>query len=126
MKDDCWIWAKAIDRCGYGRISFNGRNDMAHRVIYESLKADIPQGMQLDHLCRTPSCVNPDHLEPVTQAENLLRSPISNSGKTHCKWGHKFTEGNILVRKDRFARICRKCLKRRNKERLLRGELSVC
>lgn len=69
----CWIWQRATTNRGYGHINCGGRHQMAHRVYYERARGKVPAGMQLDHLCREPSCVNPDHLEPVTNAENTRR-----------------------------------------------------
>lgn len=68
----CWEWTGAQDQ-GYGLFSFEGRPVRAHRWLWELLVELIPAGLQLDHLCRNHSCVNPDHLEPVTQAENIRR-----------------------------------------------------
>jgi hypothetical protein len=67
----CWIWQRAKDQNGYGMIGANGKR--AHRAYYEANKGPISEGMQLDHLCRNHSCVNPDHLEPVTNSENQRR-----------------------------------------------------
>ena len=69
----CWIWNRARGPLGYGATFFNGRVRRAHRVFYEQRKGIIPVGYELDHLCRTPPCVNPDHLEPVPHAENCRR-----------------------------------------------------
>jgi hypothetical protein len=68
----CWLWLGSL-RSGYGRFSLNGKTCEAHRVSYEHLVGPIPQGMMIDHLCRTRCCINPDHLEPVTNAENIRR-----------------------------------------------------
>ena len=71
---DCWIWTGCRIRHGYGRISGPGRKPLlAHRVAYELTYGPIPDGLELDHLCRNPSCVRPDHLEPVTHLENVRR-----------------------------------------------------
>lgn len=77
---DCWLWMGSLDGHGYGqiqtgRVSVNGHHapDKAHRVSYELHVGPIPEGLQLDHLCRNPSCVNPKHLEPVTNQENTQR-----------------------------------------------------
>lgn len=82
---ECWLWTGAKDRGGYGKFSRAGRGvsaAMAHRWSYEHLIGEIPAGLQLDHLCRTPACVNPWHLEPVTREENLARTRgIAQPGK---------------------------------------------
>lgn len=72
-ESECWLWQRAIDRDGYGRRHAKP----AHRYIYERERGPIPDGLQLDHLCRTPRCVNPDHLEPVTAAENRRRADLA-------------------------------------------------
>lgn len=70
--DDCWLWRGALNNRGYGRLT-RGGHVYAHRYVYELERGPIPTGMQLDHLCRTPACVNPAHLEPVTGTENVRR-----------------------------------------------------
>ena len=71
--DDCWEWAGAHDNHGYSKTSFEYRDMAAHRVAYELVVGPIPEGLTIDHLCRNRGCVNPAHLEPVTQRENTLR-----------------------------------------------------
>jgi hypothetical protein len=73
----CWIWGLALNPNGYGHIEREGRHHGAHRWVYEQIVGPIPAGMTIDHLCRNKPCVNPDHLEPVTHAENLRRRPCS-------------------------------------------------
>lgn len=115
----CWIWIGRLSEQGYG-LYHPGRNEagqaitgQAHRVAYELLVGDIPDGLQLDHLCRIPACVNPDHLEPVTARENVLRSfsPTAiNARKTHCKWDHEFTPENTYRPPNQpTKRKCRTC-----------------
>lgn len=70
----CWLWIGPIDKGGYGRLTWQGRKTSAHRVVYRILRGRIPARRVLDHLCRVRSCVNPDHLEPVTIVENNLRA----------------------------------------------------
>lgn len=106
----CWIWTAARST-GYGRVSYNGRTVVAHRVVYEILVGPIPDGLQLDHLCRNRACVRPDHLEPVTQRENLLRGqtiPARHAARTHCNWGHRFDSTNTGRTVDGYRR-CRRC-----------------
>lgn len=91
--DTCWLWTAALVK-GYGRFTSDVRQMGAHRWSYEALVGPIPEGLTLDHLCRNPRCVNPDHLEPVTQRENVARIPR----KTHCPQGHPFTAENTYVR----------------------------
>lgn len=70
----CWLFIGGQTGDGYGRFSVNGRLEVPHRTAYEMFVGEIPAGLQLDHLCRTRHCVNPDHLEPVTPSENIRRS----------------------------------------------------
>lgn len=125
--DECWPWPGAVDRQGYGKATLNMKQTTAHRVVYQRLVGPIPAGLQLDHLCRNPPCVNPAHLEPVTAWENTLRSPIApsalNSKKTHCKHGHEFTEENTYRYKTfRYCRTCSRLSRARARARLRETE----
>ena len=91
--ESCWIWNGWKDSKGYGRLLISGKRIPAHRLAYEYVKGNIPDNFQIDHLCRNPSCVNPDHLEAVTQKVNILRgiSPSAIKARmTKCKRGHLF------------------------------------
>lgn len=106
---DCWIWQRYIEPKGYGRCYVKGLGQLAHRVSYQVFVGPIPDGYELDHLCRERSCCNPDHLEPVTHDENMRRG--HNATKTHCTRGHQLTGPNVrlLLRKGKHVRICRAC-----------------
>lgn len=69
----CWTWQLWVKNTGYGEVKVRGKRRLAHRVVYEQHRGAIPAGLELDHLCRNPNCVNPDHLEPVTHATNIQR-----------------------------------------------------
>ena len=92
--DACWSWLGARSQTGYGRFWVDGKTVKAHRWAYEHLVGPIPDGLTIDHLCRVRSCVNPAHLEPVSNRVNVLRgdAPAArNARKTHCVRGHEFT-----------------------------------
>lgn len=106
----CWIWSGQPAGSGYGCLEINGKNYYAHRFGYELLRGPIAEGMVIDHLCRNKICVNPWHLEVVTQRENILRGdtlPAENLAKTHCLRGHPLSGGNL--RRYRGWRRCRAC-----------------
>lgn len=102
----CWLWTAATNDAGYGVLRMDGRNHRAHRVSYEAFVGAIPEGLQLDHLCRVRSCVNPAHLEPVTPLVNTRRSPLIGK-QTACPRGHDYTEANTY--QGREGRLCRTC-----------------
>lgn len=111
----CWVWQKYTTPKGYGRI---GRL-RAHRVAFEVFRGTIPAGLEIDHLCRVRNCVNPDHLEPVTGRENIMRSdapPAINARKTECDKGHPFDNQNARVRPN-GRRACRRCDRDRKRHR---------
>lgn len=77
----CWVWRLCKTRAGYARVASGVGSVLAHRVLYEEKFGAIPQGLCLDHLCRVRACVNPDHLEPVTLAENIRRGSVAKLTK---------------------------------------------
>lgn len=113
----CWEWAGSPDPAGYGSYSLAGRAVRSHRVAYELLVGPIPDGLVLDHLCRNRGCVNPDHLEPVTQGENARRGLVGLKRKTHCIRGHRLSDENTYKHRPGNGRPCKQCA--RDKQRRL-------
>lgn len=109
----CWIWLASVSPSGYGkfRLSDPRRLVAAHRFAYELEVGPIPEGLDLDHLCRNRGCVNPAHLEPVTRSENVRRG---TKGRlvTHCPQGHEYDEANTYV-SPQGLRHCRRCRRER-------------
>lgn len=106
----CWHWHGEVTRNGYGRVKWGGKRYLTYRLIYEMIKGPVPEGLQLDHLCRNRLCVNPEHLEPVTISENIRRGEMGFGRLSGlCKNGlHDITdEGNIYLGGGR--RTCYKC-----------------
>lgn len=114
----CWLWTAAKNRGGYGVINRGRREGVAivHRAVWELLVGPIPEGTELDHVCRIRACCNPDHLEPVTRAVNVARGArrAGAQRKTHCKNNHRFTPENTLPNGPR-GRACRKCMNAANR-----------
>lgn len=112
----CWEWQGTVTSSGYAKSA----GVFVHRLMYESHVAPIPDGYEVDHLCRNTSCVNPAHLEAVTPKVNKLRSTspwANNARKTHCDNGHAFTPDNIYVWQNR--RHCKTC--KRERQNAARG-----
>lgn len=103
---DCWIWTACTLSDGYGRFSLGGKVMLAHRVSLLLSGRDIPAGMEVDHLCRTPACVNPAHMECVTRTEHAKRS--LSATKSACVHGHLFDAKNTYIRPS-GQRDCRAC-----------------
>jgi len=115
----CWLWTGASTIDGYPCVRNNGKTARAHRVIYELLVGQIPEGLTLDHLCNTPRWVNPTHQVPATHRENILRGNAMgarHARKTHCDNGHAFDLLNTRIT-SRGWRICRACETANHKRR---------
>lgn len=118
----CWIWQGSRTNKGYGRIMRFGKQYHAHRVVWELLVGEVDPDLVLDHLCRERACVNPDHLEPVTNVENVRRGEgvcAQNARKTHCPQGHPYDEANTYRIKT-GGRSCRACARIRTRVRRAR------
>lgn len=112
----CWQWTGHLDD-GYGHIRVNNKQGQAHRFSYEQFRGPIPDGMEIDHLCRNRACVNPAHLEAVTSVVNTLRGEsfaARNARKTHCPSGHPYDDANTRIDK-RGSRVCRACIRRHSR-----------
>lgn len=108
---DCWLFTGGLSSHGYATIRLDRHDVLVHRAVYEMLVGKVPEGLVLDHLCRVRHCANPDHLEPVTCRENLMRGATDAARKaswTHCLSGHPFDEVNTARRSD-GTRRCRAC-----------------
>lgn len=141
----CWLWRNRVGSKGYAYFTRDSghtpRTVLAHRFAYEMMVGPIPDGAQLDHLChnedqscaggwkcRHRSCVNPAHLEPVSQSVNQKRGRIGDRNRekydtiTHCPQGHPYDEGNTYRRPGFEHRTCRECSRQRARARSLRAQ----
>lgn len=112
----CWQWTGWTNRLGYGITRYDGREQRVHRVAFQLLRGSLPERddhgkrLVIDHLCRNRSCVNPDHLEPVTDGENIRRGEglsAKRARQQRCRRGHLLAGDNLIVR--RSGRRCRTC-----------------
>jgi hypothetical protein len=107
----CWKWRLSLNHDGYGRANYKHRQMLAHRTSYEAFVGEVPAGQELDHLCRTRECVNPDHLEAVSHYVNIMRGKCFsslNAKKTHCHAGHPLSGSNVYTTRN-GGRVCRTC-----------------
>jgi len=116
----CWKWISTVNDKGYGVFTPKTNQSIAaHRYSYQIFKGIIPAGLIIDHLCRNPGCVNPEHLEVVTYRENEMRGinpqlvRLRQLSKTHCPHGHPYDSNNTRYYKGR--RFCRECNRIKNK-----------
>lgn len=108
----CWIWSGAVDSHGYGKCCFvwdGKRITVSHRLAYMAFVGEIPEGMQVDHMCWQPQCCNPSHLRLLSALENVSRQ--RSAMKPFCKHGHPLSGGNVYIRTARSGgqRQCRLC-----------------
>jgi hypothetical protein len=106
----CWLWTASLTQ-GYGQAYLGGKHK-AHRLVWELLVGPVPDGLELDHLCLVKHCVNPDHLEPVTHAENVRRGLARKGWPPYCPKGHPYDRANTMLRLSGpkvGTRLCREC-----------------
>ena len=121
VTETCWIWQSVLTDSGHGRFSIGGRYYMAHRVAYEDARGPIPADLTLDHFRLNPgprqapcsrACINPEHVEPATMRENILRGATlaaKQAATTHCPRGHAYDEANTAPQHNGHGRRCREC-----------------
>jgi hypothetical protein len=108
--ETCWNWKGYLQPNGYAAYGSKKNRDYAHRISYRLFKGEIPNGLDIDHLCRNRKCINPEHLEAVSRRINLLRGigfPSIEAAQTHCIHGHEFNQVNTNFNSGK--RKCRAC-----------------
>jgi len=110
----CWIGANSND-LHYSTVRVGGKTYKTHRLMYEQFVGDIPEGLFIDHLCKNRRCINPEHMEPVTNRENVLRGKIG--ARTCCPKGHPYSEENTGFRGAARHRYCKTCTREQNRSK---------
>jgi hypothetical protein len=108
----CWLWFRSLDSRGYGNSWHGNAHWKAHRLAWLAYRGPIPDGLELDHICRVRSCVNPSHLRAVTGKENTLAGisvSAVNAKKTHCIRGHELSGDNLGSQHEGKGRKCLRC-----------------
>ena len=126
VTDTCWNWTGAKSRDGYGQFGIDGKSKRAHRASYELFKGKIPKGLVIHHQCSNTFCINPAHLEAVTQKVNIQVGLTGNYNiiKTQCPQGHEYTPDNLCKQSGgRNWRQCRTC--RNSQKRIAREKLKA-
>ena len=121
----CVTWTGSKTAAGYGNVKVGGKNFYAHRLVYEARHGEIPTRLDgdravIDHRCRNRACVNVDHLDVVTNRENILRGDTvqaAHAAKTQCDNGHEYTPESTLLRTRHGQRVCRVCRRERQRKR---------
>jgi HNH endonuclease len=116
--DGCWVWVAALNGSGYGVVGRDSKVYRVHRIVYELLVRSIPDGLDLDHLCRNRACCNPAHLEPVTNRENWLRGqhPTAVTVRTdRCQRGHSMADAQTRPNGSRYCKPCAKAAQLRRR-----------
>lgn len=125
QESGCWIWTASLMPNGYAQFRYSrAKNGYGHRFSYEHHIGPIPEGRQIDHLCKNKACVNPDHLDVVTPKTNIERigpRRSANAEKTHCPRGHPLSGDNLYVFPNRRARTCRTCRREYAREYYVRA-----
>lgn len=129
----CWEWLGSRGANGYGRLTIGSRSDgsrrtaLAHRVAYQEFVGPVPDGLELDHLCRNRACCNPAHLEPVTRRVNNLRGEsvaAKMARQKDCKRGHPLSGDNLRIN-SRGARLCVTCTRAAGRRAMQRARASA-
>ena len=115
LPSECWEWTASTTQNGYGQFRFEDKVYLSHRFMYCLINGGVDKNKVLDHLCRNTGCVNPFHLEEVSNKENVLRGEINgNIKKTECPQGHPYNEENTYHYQG--MRFCRTCRREQNRQ----------